>query len=367
MNSLEKPDSRPLNRSTPLARELVHRTALAEVLLTDVRQDREHVFTAAAQWTRSHPTFDRTGDGRHNPLIVAETMRELGICIPLLFYAVAADSRFLIEELQFDLEPDAEPRARYGGTEITCEVRTEPMVTGQRRPEAHGPNGREGADNRDGGTATAPPQQLRLSVRYLAEGREFAQAKGIARFLAPTAYAAVRSRRRPTHDASSENLQATTPDPAKVGVLNQPDLLIGLDSEGRTLILPADPYHPFFFDHFSDHVPGMVLIEAARQAAVRQAGQPGWRVIGCTLRALCFTELDPPAEIVCTIDGTAARSVAGSVTGPVTGPVAEPVAEFEVRQFGNPTATGTLRFQTSSPRESTAGLASQLRLTERPK
>lgn len=326
MNSSQASETRPLNRSTPLARELVHRIALAEVLLTDVRRDGEHVFGAAAQWPRSHPTFDRAGDGRHNPLLVAETMRELGICIPLRFYEVPPDSRFLIEELRFAVNPAAEPRARYGGSEITCEVRTEPPATGHRpgRADDH-PSG--GAHD---GRAAAKVQRLGMSVRYFAEGREFARSDGIARFLTPSAYTALRSRHAPSPQPTAPNgrppeaAEFVAPDPASVGLTRPQDMLIGLDPDGRTRLLAADPYHPFFFDHYSDHVPGMVLIEAVRQAAVRQSGEPGWRIAECTLRARCFTELSPPAEIACTLDGT--------------------VAEFEIRQSGNQTAAGTLRF-----------------------
>ena len=341
MNLLESSQTRSPNRSSTLARELVHRTALAEVLLTDVQRapGREHAFRAAAQWARSHPTFDRAGDGRHNPLLVAETLRELGICIPLQFYGVPADSHFLIEELRFAIEPEAEPRARYGGSDITCEVQAEPLqASHDHRPaDKHGDPPEHGrhdpadpAVHPNGGDRPGRstwPERLRLTVRYLAGGREFAHADGIARFLPPAAYAAVRSRRAtgtPADRSDPGQARPSMPEPTLVGALRPEDLLIGLDASGRTRLLPADPYHPFFYDHYSDHVPGMVLIEAVRQAAVRQAGEPAWRIVSCALRALCFTEPDPPAEIACTITG--------------------PVADFEIRQLGRQTATGTLGF-----------------------
>ncbi|HEV2638080.1 MAG TPA: ScbA/BarX family gamma-butyrolactone biosynthesis protein [Actinocrinis sp.] len=313
-------ETRALNRSTLLARDLVHRTALAEVLLTDVRPDREHTFTAAAQWARSHPTFDRAGDGRHNPLLVAETMRQLGICIPAQFYPVPPGARFLIEELAFSLDAAAEPRAGYGGSELTCGVLVDVLQAG----------------------SAGMVQRLRLTVRYHAEGREFAQADGIARFLPPAAYAAVRSRRcgisaMPLQSLSPESQTSKTPtpavhltrpataDPTLLGLARHQDLLIGLDSDDRIRLVPADPFHPFFYDHFSDHVPGMVLIEAVRQAALHRAAAPGWRMAACALRALSFTEPDPPAEIVCAVTGS--------------------VADFEVRQFGAATAVGSLHFE----------------------
>lgn len=60
--------SEPLSWSRTVERELVHRTSVAEVLLTDVQPaDTAHVFRAAASWPRAHPTFpvtDRSGTAR---------------------------------------------------------------------------------------------------------------------------------------------------------------------------------------------------------------------------------------------------------------------------------------------------------------
>src|ERR1700759_4802429 len=94
-----------LSRSALVPRDLVHRIAPAGVLLTDVRWSGGDDFLAAAHWPRSHPTFDRTGEGRHNPLMVAETLRQLGLCVPLGFYGVGPDAHFLIERPALDLDP----------------------------------------------------------------------------------------------------------------------------------------------------------------------------------------------------------------------------------------------------------------------
>ncbi|MFV2121764.1 AfsA-related hotdog domain-containing protein, partial [Streptomyces sp. Act-28] len=61
----------------------------------------------------------------------------------------------------------------------------------------------------------------------------------------------------------------------------------------------ADPRHPFFFDHATDHVPGMVLLEAARQAAALASGGTLLRMTGARLTALRFTEFAPAARVTC--------------------------------------------------------------------
>src|SRR4051794_39910354 len=93
------PDSPGLSWSGTVPREMVHRSSLAEVLLTDVRPDRRGGFEAAACWPRSHPTFPRDGSDLHSPLLVVETLRQLGIYLPLRYLAVHPTAHLLITDL----------------------------------------------------------------------------------------------------------------------------------------------------------------------------------------------------------------------------------------------------------------------------
>ncbi|MYV56259.1 AfsA-related hotdog domain-containing protein, partial [Streptomyces sp. SID3212] len=154
-------DPGPLSWSRTVAREAVHRASVAEVLLTDVRQAGDGRFEAAACWPRSHPTFPRGGTDLHSPLMVVETLRQLGIYLPLRHYGVAPDARLLITDLFFRIDPAAEPRVAFGATEITCLA----TVSEVRRGPAGG--------------VTA----LRLEVAFLVGGRAFALAGGGALFL----------------------------------------------------------------------------------------------------------------------------------------------------------------------------------------
>ncbi|MFF2526980.1 ScbA/BarX family gamma-butyrolactone biosynthesis protein [Streptomyces liangshanensis] len=288
-------DTGPLSWSRTVPRETVHRASVAEVLLTDVRRVGDGRFEAAACWPRSHPTFPRGGGtDLHSPLMIVETLRQLGIYLPLRHYGVAADARLLITDLFFRLDPAAEPRAAFGATEVTCLA----TVGGVRR----GPDG----------AATG----LRLEVEFLAGDRAFALAGGGARFLDAGQYAAVRADRagpvRPSPGAAGAGRRR--PDAGTVGAHAPHDVVVahgaGADGAGPSgaggprpqdvlLVEPADPRHPFFFDHASDHVPGMVLLEAARQAAARQSGGTLLRPTAGRLKAARFTEFDPPARILC--------------------------------------------------------------------
>ncbi|MFE9903944.1 ScbA/BarX family gamma-butyrolactone biosynthesis protein [Streptomyces achromogenes] len=282
-------EPRGLSWSRTVPRELVHRASVAEVLLTDVLRVDATRFLAAACWSRSHPTFPVDGHAVHHPLMVVETLRQLGIFIPLRYLGVPVDTRMLITDVFFTTDPGAQPRASHGATQVTCRVR----VTGLRAGS-------------DGATAG-----LRLHAEFQAGGAVFATAGGGARFLSPERYAALRGPLAGTCQppASAGLLR---PDPARLGVSHARDVVIGRAGPGgnggrrrdrwdprEVLVDAADPWHPFFFDHATDHVPGMVLLEAARQAAALASDGALSRPTGVRLTALRFTEFAPPARIVC--------------------------------------------------------------------
>lgn len=269
--------ARPLSWSRTVARELVHRDSVAEVLLTDVRRGRNGGYEAAASWPRSHPTFSRGGGDLHSPLMIVETLRQLGIYIPLRYFAVSPDARLLITDLFFALDPSAEPRAVSGATGVTCLVRA-----GEVRRELDG-------------TVCG----LRLQVSYLAGGVPFAQAGGGARFLSAEQYAVVRAgRTAPVVPGWPRSAPVRRPDPRSLGVAGAYDVMIAADGPAL-LVEPADTGHPFFFDHATDHVPGMILLEAARQAAALESRGMLLRPTAGRLKAARFVEYFPAARVLC--------------------------------------------------------------------
>ncbi|MGV9566636.1 ScbA/BarX family gamma-butyrolactone biosynthesis protein [Streptomyces sp. NPDC003480] len=287
-----------------MEREFVHRISVAEVLLTDVRRCGPLGFCAAAAWTRSHPTFPRGRDERYSPWMVVETLRQLGIYIPLRHFDVPPTARFLIHDVAYELDPAAEPRAPHGASEITCLASVGDVRT-----------------DRSGTTVTG----LRMRVAFLAGDRAFAQAAGGARFLDAARYAALRSGAAGSGVPGAEPAdRRPRPEPALLGLESASDVVLCL--EGDDILLdPADPRHPFLFDHGTDHVPGMALLEAARQAVALRSGGRLVRPVSCRMTALRFTEHRPPAVIHCSEYG---RSVL-----------------FHCRQGGEQTVTGMLRYR----------------------
>lgn len=302
-NSVDAAGRGGLSWSRTVPRELVHRSSVAEVLLTDVRAGRGGGFWAAASWPRSHATFPADGSGLHSPLLVVETLRQLGIYLALRWLGVPRTSRMLIDDLHFVLLPGREPRAGLGCTEVVCTV----DVSDLRR--------------RSDGT----PAGARLAVTYLAGGGPFALAGGGARFLPQERYADVRGDRLAARQPEPEFGPGPDPrpEPGLLGVGRHADVVVA-HRGGRLAVDPADPGHPFFFDHASDHVPGMLLLEAARQSAAAASGGALRRPVSGRMAATRFTEYDPPALV---------ETVAYDRT-----------CAFRIRQGETPTAFGVLGF-----------------------
>ena len=73
-------------------RALVHRDAIAEVLLTDVIQLSETEFVIGAQWPRSHRVYRPDTDGRHDPMLILETVRQTGLALSHVGFGVGPRS-----------------------------------------------------------------------------------------------------------------------------------------------------------------------------------------------------------------------------------------------------------------------------------
>ncbi|WP_267953888.1 ScbA/BarX family gamma-butyrolactone biosynthesis protein, partial [Streptomyces sp. MBT65] len=91
-----------LTRTVP--KEFVHRASVAEVLLTDWHRTGQDRFTVSAQWPRAHSFFTPI-NGRHDPLIAAETIRQSGLLLAHTEYGVPLDHNFVMHDLTLTLDP----------------------------------------------------------------------------------------------------------------------------------------------------------------------------------------------------------------------------------------------------------------------
>lgn len=204
--SLARPDADPeelaLSWDSCVSRTLVHRNAVAEVLLTDARALPDGRYLLAAQWPRSYASSAASGIGsgscsgeRHDPMLAAETIRQVGLYICQRFLGAPSTSRPVIRSVGFQLDNSAEPVVGYGATDVLC------------RAEVH--------DVRH--VDDVPwPVALNVRIQFSAAGREFGSAFGRVRVLSEEEYEMVRGPNAAA-DPIRDNVHAR-PSPIEVSV-----------------------------------------------------------------------------------------------------------------------------------------------------
>ncbi|WP_342800364.1 AfsA-related hotdog domain-containing protein [Nocardia sp. No.11] len=292
---------------------LAHRRGLAEVYVADTAVVGESEFLVAVQVPRAHSLwFDRLV-AYHDPFAALEAVRQSLLVVGQRHLGVPADApaslqtmSFQVEDLSTFRDTEREPfegivRLRPGAAGSGCgyyqDVSFEAVLT------VHGASALSVR-----GSGIAFPREAYDEFREL-------QRRG-------------RSARAPSGADAPRPL-----DPALVGRRDPRNVVLARDAAGR-LVLVVDRGHPSFFDHQYDHVPGPLLLEAFRQAAVLAATEAGAldspvaAVLDVTARFSDFAELD--SEITC------ATTIVGDLA------MGEIAVQVDLHQFGNTIAVARL-------------------------
>ncbi|MFE2427600.1 ScbA/BarX family gamma-butyrolactone biosynthesis protein [Streptomyces sp. NPDC059373] len=251
-------------------RTLVHRAAVSEVLLTGIRDDGQDSFRVGAQWPRGHSYYRAVAQRWHDPVLLGESIRQAvllvsheGLHIPLghcffshtTSYAADADGILLAdrpaEVLMTARIRDIKRRGRLvGGFDVDVECHRD----GQRIGRGH------------------------MSLTCVPA-------------------ATYRRLRGDRVDARAERSAAPPVAPETVGRRYETDVVLGTTAVERVWTLRADPGHPVLFDHPVDHVPGMVVMEGARQAALATLGSPDGLAVECAITYGKFIEFATPCLV----------------------------------------------------------------------
>lgn len=86
--------------------------------------------------------------------------------------------------------------------------------------------------------------------------------------------------------------------PRQVGRTLERDVVIAPGPRDGTYRRRIDSGHPNFFDVPTDHTPGMLLIEAMRQAVMATSRNPRLLPVSADVDFHRFVELDQPAEVI---------------------------------------------------------------------
>jgi hypothetical protein len=259
---------------------LAHRRALGEVFVADTAPAGMDEFIAAIQIPRAHSLwFDRTAD-YHDPLSTVEAIRQAMIVVGHRYLNVPSGTPASLQRLGFTVED----LSAY----------------------------RDSANSPLEGIARVRAWQAAGSYGHVAES-SFEATLTIDASLALTLqgggihFPAEAYRQLRKHQQAQRRAEDSGPvqpiDPALVGRRDIRNVVVGasrLGSDvGPMIPLVVDQRHPSFFDHPYDHVPGPLLLEGCRQAAIVAAVEagaltsPAVTVSACAMTFTGFAELGP--------------------------------------------------------------------------
>nr|WSY51626.1 A-factor biosynthesis protein [Streptomyces sp. NBC_00886] len=251
-------------------RALVHRSAVSEVLVTGVRHGGDGVHQVGAQWSRAHSYYGPVAGRWHDPMIFAETIRQACVLLAHQTLDIPLANPFLTTTHAFTI--------LAGGAQLTdqpadvlLEVSLHDVV-------------------RRGASVSA----FASSIDAFREGEPIGIGKSSANCVSPSVY---RRLRGPRFGAAPLG-EVPAPLPHElVGRSRPSDVVLGRSPDEGRWVLRAEPSHPILFDHPVDHVPGMVLMEAARQAALLTVGCPDGLLVSCAATFCKYVEFDVPCIV----------------------------------------------------------------------
>lgn len=277
------PGVRELEFVRSVDRRLLHRRALSEVFLTDTSAVDGQRFLAGAQLPSSHAYFtDHLGHTVLDPILLLECARQAETYGAHRHLDVDDDTKFVLQSWSMRL-PGLFAARSGDPAELTMQVTTD----------------------RPGG---AKARSVTYGIRFLLAGEELGEVRMAVGYLSSATYSFIRSKRRGSAPVSSDDVPAgrATVAPHEVGRSAPVNALLVdpvRDGDGITAGVRIANDNPSMFDHAQDHVPGMVLTEAARQAVLftgaRILGQPvqDTTLAGFDLSFARFAELDAPVTV----------------------------------------------------------------------
>lgn len=255
--------------SGTVPRQLVHKRSCSEVYLTSWRPDGGDACEVGAQWPRRHSyytTRSTSAGASHDLLLAAETLRQAVIYTAHQLLGVPLEAAFSMNGMSLHL--------RDGGVPVG-QVPTELILR---------------LDCQDVRRDRLGLRSMTVRVEFFAGDEVIARGHGDLVVLPQRTYSYLRRGRTQLAVLPSGPGLA----PEVVGRRHEGDVLIDAHQEGA-LRLRIDTTHPVLFDHPLDHVPGMLLIEAARQAVTSTL--PSEVLLGFEASFQQFTELDEPCDV----------------------------------------------------------------------
>ncbi|MFG2523117.1 ScbA/BarX family gamma-butyrolactone biosynthesis protein [Streptomyces sp. NPDC048527] len=226
-----------------VTKELVHKHDASQVLLTDFGRIGEDEFLITADWTDTSRLMSTQDSRRDDAVLLTETIRQTFPLLAHAGYEVPFGHHLLWDEYRYALCLDALGRGGAGG-----------------RPQLH-------IKCYDIVRRRGVVSALSLDITVLRDGEQLATAH--TRFdIQPAAiYRRLRGARGDALEMLALARSRPLPPPVSGASEEFRDAVLSPTDERDRWQLRIDTHHPMYFDHPSDHAPGILLLEAAKQAA----------------------------------------------------------------------------------------------------
>ncbi|RMI41130.1 AfsA-related hotdog domain-containing protein [Streptomyces triticirhizae] len=296
-----------LSYDATVPRNLVHRTSVAEVFVTDSAETAPHTYAVAAQLPRGHligenaPIYDYT--------LLIEVVRQAGVLAAHRYLGVELGTVFIFRHLHLSTVDVERLRIGTDPAQVLVRMKVEPR--------------RNKAGRLQGFTFTGDVS-LDGGVVLLGEGTLLV--------LSPQAYQKLRAKRR-TAGPDARLPRFTPAAPTTVGRREPRNIFITepvfTGRSEASCVLVTDPSHPHMFDHPLDHVPGHLQMEAARQLAIASVSRlhglsaETLTIGGITTDFNDYAELDHVTELRASADGLQRHDTLSTLAVPVTIEVAQ--------------------------------------------
>lgn len=254
-----------------VAQQSVHKLNASEVLLTGWRRTADDRFVVTARWPGDH-AFYAVRDHRHDPLLLSETIRQTFPLLAHEAYGVPIGHHLVWDTYAWCLDPEM---LRADGTPADLELRVTAQDVVRRR----------------GSVAV-----LSLAYDVVRDGMPLAAATSRFTIQAPAVYQRLRGGHGDPAAVRPIPVPPAVPAP-EVGREDPRDVVLAPADAPRRWQLRIDTDHAVLFDHPVDHAPGMLLLEAARQAVHGVSGRPPVSVTAMDVRFHRYAELDAPSWV----------------------------------------------------------------------
>ncbi|MFF9849614.1 ScbA/BarX family gamma-butyrolactone biosynthesis protein [Streptomyces litmocidini] len=256
LESLIREAKEGLSFDRTISRRFVHRASVTEVFLTDAAVAGVDRFLVGAQLPRNHALYRPETTGQCDFMLLVETVRQAGIFLSHRYHDVPLGHHFIFKALSLRISDPAALRVGCGPLAVVLDVK---VVTpaGGRNPRRF---------------------DARFDMVVEVDGRECARASAGVVVIDGVRYGRLRQRGRvaeapPVEPGTPAYGTAASADDDRYVLRPVPAAEERARPAGaREWRLHVDPTHPGYFEHPSDHVPGMLLLEAFRQAAREMTG-----------------------------------------------------------------------------------------------